>query len=110
MERRDVTPGIEAGVTEAETLQPVFASGTAAFLGVAMPTVPVGVRSYPVLTTRPTVAGPHTDSTTAAETTGAFTANELSPAAFKHLSSTGARMLRGSGAWILRSGRRFLPL
>ena len=79
MERRDVTPGIEAGVTEAETLQPVFASGTAAFLGVAMPTVPVGVRSYPVLTTRASVKGPHTDSTTAAETTGAFTANELSP-------------------------------
>ena len=78
-EVRAVTPGIDANTSVAETLQPVFASGAASFLEIPMPRVPVGARNYPVLTTRPTVGGPHSDSTSVAETTGAFEANELKP-------------------------------
>ena len=80
LEKRAVTPApSNAGRTQAEILQPVFADGAAAFLGIPMPTVPVGDRTYPVLTTRPAVGGPHSDSTSVSETTGAFDANSLSP-------------------------------
>ena len=38
---------------------------------------------FPVLTTRPTVGGPHTDSTSVDETTGAFSADVLQPSRFQ---------------------------
>ena len=44
----------------------------AAFMGVDMPTVPAGDHVFPVLTTQPTVGGPHTDSSEVDETTGSF--------------------------------------
>ena len=78
--RAAVTPG--PGTTETSernVVQPVFAMGDAAYLSVAMPTVPVGATVFPVLSTRPTVAGPFSGSDDAAETTGAFTAVELKP-------------------------------
>ena len=65
--------------TERGVIQPVFATGDAAWLSVPMPSVPVGATTFPVLTSRPTVAGPFAGSDVAAETTGAFTAVELKP-------------------------------
>ena len=64
---------------EQPVVQPVFATGDAAFLMVDMPVVEAGDESFPVLTTRPTVGGPHTDSTAVAETDGTFEAESLSP-------------------------------
>ena len=79
-EQRAVTPApANVGASEQPVVLPIFAEGDAAFLGVDMPTVPAGEAVFPVLGTRPTVGGPHTDSTEVAETTGAFTAEALSP-------------------------------
>ena len=58
----------------------LFADGDAAFLGVDQVTVPNGDAVFPVLTNRPTVGGPHSDSTEVEETTGAFTAELVKPA------------------------------
>ena len=58
---------------------PIFADGDAAFLGVDQVTVPNGDVAFPVLTNRPTVGGPHADSTEVAETTGAFSAELVKP-------------------------------
>ena len=60
-------------------IQPVFAMGDLAFLGVDMPSVPVGDAVFPVLTTRPNVRGPFTGSDVANETDGAFDAELLAP-------------------------------
>ena len=89
LETRSFTPELEtraftpapsnAGRTQAEIVQPVFAQGAAAFLGIPTPRVPVGDRVYPVLTTRASVKGPFTDDTAADETTGAFAADTLAP-------------------------------
>lgn len=80
VEARAVTPGpTNTGASEQPTVQPVFATGDAAFLGVDMPSVAAGDAVFPVLTSRPTVGGPHTDSTAVAETTGAFEAEVLKP-------------------------------
>ena len=78
-EVRDVTAGVDAAVSESPTLQPVFAGGAAQFLGIPMPVVAAGAASFPVLTTRASVGGPHVDSTSVDETTGTFAANELKP-------------------------------
>ena len=64
---------------ERPVIQPVFATGDAAWLNVGMPSVPVGATTFPVLTSAPTVHGPFSGSDEAAETTGAFTATELKP-------------------------------
>ena len=79
-EVRGVTPTPGASATEqAETVQPVFATGAGAFLGVDRPTVAMGQAVYPVLTSRPTVGGPDAGSTDVADTTGAFDASLLPP-------------------------------
>ena len=65
--------------TQTPIVQPVFATGDAAFLGVSMPTVPAGDAVFPVLSNRPTVRGPHTDSTDATESDGTWTADLLAP-------------------------------
>ena len=79
-EVRTVTPTPGASQTEqAETVQPVFATGAGAFLGIDRPTVAMGQAVYPVLTSRPSVGGPHTGSTDAPDTTGAFSADLLPP-------------------------------
>ena len=84
VEVRAVTPApSDAGRTQRPIVQPVFAGGDAAFLGIPMPTVPVGDQVFPVLTSRPTVGGPHTDSTSVDETTGAFSADVLQPSRFQ---------------------------
>ena len=79
-EQRAVTPSIANVATEeADVLQPVFSTGVGAFLGVDRPTLPMGDAVYPVLTTRPTVGGPHADSTDVPETTGGFDSDLLPP-------------------------------
>ena len=81
IEHRAVTPApADTGATQAPILPAVFPGSVAAFLGVDMPSVAVGDAVYPVLTSRATVGGPHKDSSEVAETTGAFTADVLSPA------------------------------
>ena len=81
-EVRAVTPTPGASQTEqAETIQPVFATGAGAFLGIDRPTVGMGQAVYPVLTSRPAVGGPYAGSTStdAPDTTGAFDADLLPP-------------------------------
>ena len=60
-------------------IQPVFATGDMAFLGIRMETAMAGDLAYPVLTNRPSVGGPHTDSTDVGETDGAWSAELLQP-------------------------------
>ena len=80
VEVRAVTPTPGASQTEqAETVQPVFANGAGNFLGIDRPTVPQGTAVYPVLTSRPTVGGPHVGSDDVGDTTGAFSADLLPP-------------------------------
>ena len=79
-EVRAVTPTPGASQTEqAETVQPVFATGAGAFLGIDRPSVGQGQAVYPVLTSRPAVGGPHANSSDVADTTGAFNAALLPP-------------------------------
>ena len=81
LEQRAYTPApTNTERSQAAIIQPVFHDGDAAYLSVSMPTIPAGDAVFPVLTSRPTVGGPHTDDTSVAETTGAFDAEMLSPA------------------------------
>ena len=80
VEERAITPGpTHVGASEQAVLMPIFAHGDAAFLSVDQVTVPNGDAVFPVLTNRPTVGGPHADSTEVAETTGAFSAELVKP-------------------------------
>ena len=78
-ERAVTTAPTDVGASQSPILMPVFARSASAFLGVAMPTVPVGDQVFPVLTNRPIVGGPHKDSTAVDETTGTFEAQTLDP-------------------------------
>ena len=64
---------------EADVLTPVFATGVGAFLGVDRPSVAMSDAVFPILTTRPTVGGPHADSTDVPDTTGGYSADLLAP-------------------------------
>ena len=80
VEARAVTPTpANAGAMQETPIAPVFAMGSGAFLGIDRPTVAYGSAVYPVLTTRPTVGGPHAGSTDAPDTTGGFDAALLAP-------------------------------
>ena len=68
-----------ADAVQAQVITPVFASGDGAFLGIERPTIPVGTASFPILSTPPSVKGPFTDSSDAAQTDATFVANSLSP-------------------------------
>ena len=79
-------PG-NVGSNQAEIIPAVFPMACAAFLGVDMPVVGVGEATFPVLTTSAIVGTPAEGATPAGtgigtdgETTGAFTAEALSPA------------------------------
>ena len=80
---------------QAPVVTPVFASGDGDFLGIERPTVPVGDAAYPVLSTLPSVKGPFSDSSEAAQTDATFVANSLAPerlqASFSYLRSDAAR-------------------
>ena len=79
-ELRAVTPTPGAsGATQAETVQPVFATGAGAFLSIDRPTVDMGQAVFPVLVSRASVGGPHADSSDAPDTTGNFSAALLPP-------------------------------
>ena len=81
--------------TTAPTVRPVFANGDAAFLNVRMATAGVGDQVFPVLTTRPSVGGPHKGDTSVAVTDAVFTAEALSPgrlqASFEYRRTDAAR-------------------
>ena len=87
-------PG-NTGAMEQSVVMPIFATGDAAYMGAQMPTVPSGDSVHPVLTDRPTVGGPHADSTDVPETAGTFAAEMLAPqriqAAFKFRRTDRAR-------------------
>ena len=79
IEKRAITPApANVGQMQSEIVPAVFPMGAAAFLGVDMPTVPVGHAVYPVLTNN-TPASDHDESGNVVETTGAFTAEILQP-------------------------------
>ena len=81
--------------SQSPVITPVFATGDGAFLGIERPTVPVADGSFPVLSTLPSVKGPFTDSTEAAQTDATFVANSLAPerlqASFSYTRTDAAR-------------------
>ena len=88
-------PASIGDASQAPVITPVFASGDGAFLGIERPVVPTGDGSFPVLSTLPSVKGPFTDSTEAAQTDATFVANNLSPerlqASFSYTRTDAAR-------------------
>ena len=96
VEDRAVTPSVtNVGTVEQPVEMPVFAAGVGAFLSIDRPTVAMGDAVFPVLTTRPTVGGPHSDSTNVGETEGGFDADLIGPervqASFIHRRTDAAR-------------------
>ena len=80
VETRAVTTGPPSVETQEQpTIMPIFAAGVGAFIGADRPTVDAGLVAYPVLDQRPTVGGPHTDSTAVDETDGSFSSDLLTP-------------------------------
>ena len=80
LETRAVTPApSNVGQNQSEIIPGVFPQSAAAFIGVDMPTVAVGEAVYPVLSTSASVKTP-AENANADETTGAFSADVLSPA------------------------------
>ena len=73
------TAPTNVGASQAEIVQPIFASGAGAFLGIDRPTVAQGDAVFPVLATRPDVGGPHSDSSDVPETDSTFDADLLAP-------------------------------
>lgn len=57
----------------------VFATGDTSYLMIPQETVPAGDAVFPIIATRPTVGGPHNDSTDVAETQATFTSDLLQP-------------------------------
>ena len=79
MEDRAVTPApADVGTNQSEIIPAVFPMSCASFLGIDTPTVGVGEAVYPVLSTSADVGTP-AENAAQAETTGAFTADVLSP-------------------------------
>ena len=78
-EQRAVTPGAaNVGQSQQEIIGYVFPDSVAAFLGVDVPTVPVGDAVFPVLTSALAVHTP-AENAAAAETDGTFAAEVLTP-------------------------------
>lgn len=95
-EHRAVTPSpTNVGTVEDPVILPVFAAGVGAFLSIDRPQVPMGDAVFPIMTSRPTVGGPHADSTDVAETTGEYDAELIAPdrvqASFIHRRRDAAR-------------------
>ena len=79
LETRAVTPApANVGQNQAEVIPYVFPMSCAAFLGVDMPTVPVGEAVYPVLVT-PASVETLAENAAGTETTGSFSAEVLTP-------------------------------
>ena len=80
LETRAVTPAPgNVGEIQQSIVPYVFPQSAASFLGVSMPTVPVGQAVYPVLTKELDVRTP-AENADADETTGTFSADVLTPA------------------------------
>ena len=78
-EERAVTPGAtNVGQNQQAVIPYVFPMSAAAFLGISMPSVPVGEAVFPVLTGTLDVHTP-AENAAAAETTGAFSSMVLTP-------------------------------
>ena len=78
-EHRAVTPApSNVQANQQEIIPGVFPMSCAAWLGIDMPTVPVGDATFPVLTTNATAHAP-AEGADANETTGSFSAEALSP-------------------------------
>ena len=78
-ETRAVTPApSDVGSEQRPIIAQIFPDSVVSFLGVDMPTVPVGESTYTVLTTGANVGTPAKNAAQG-ETTGAFTASVLSP-------------------------------
>ena len=104
-------PASIGDASQAEVITPVFASGDGAFLQIERPTVPVGDGSFPILSTMPSVKGPFTDSTEAAQTDAEFVATNLSPerlqASFAYRQDRRGHDFRDlmlRSAWLLTAG------
>ena len=79
MEQRAVTPAPgDVGQSQSQIVGFVFPQSVAAFLGIPSSIVPVGDATFPVLTSDP-AAGVPAENAAQAETTGAFTADVLTP-------------------------------
>ena len=79
MEKRAVTPAPAAvGQNQSQITGYVFPQSVAAFLGIPSDMVPVGDATFPVLTSDP-AAGTPGENNAQTETTGAFTADVLTP-------------------------------
>ena len=79
METRAVTPApTDTGQTQTEITGFVFPQSVAAFLSIPSPIVPVGDATFPVLTSDP-AAGVPAENASQSETTGAFSADVLTP-------------------------------
>ena len=79
MEERAVTPApTDVGQTQTAITGYVFPQSVAAFMAIPSPIVPVGDATFPVLTSDP-AAGTPAENAEQAETTGAFSADELTP-------------------------------
>ena len=88
-------PGSIGDAVQAEVVTPIFATGDGAFLSIERPIVPVGVAAFPVLSTSPSIKGPFTDSSDAAQTDATYQAHSLVPerlqASFAYRQSDAAR-------------------
>ena len=88
-------PASVGDAVQAEVVTPIFASGDGAFLGIERPTVPIGTAAFPILGTSPSIKGPFSDSSDAAQTDATFTSNALAPerlqASFAYRQSDAAR-------------------
>ena len=79
MEHRAVTPApTDVGQNQDSIEGYVFPNSVAAYIGVPSPVVPVGDATFPVLTSDP-AAGTPAENAAQSETTGAFTADVLTP-------------------------------
>ena len=79
MEKRAVTPAPgDVGQNQDQITGYVFPQSAAAFLGIPSPVVGVGDATFPVLTSDP-AAGTPAENAAQAETTGAFSADVLTP-------------------------------
>ena len=76
--RAAVVVPTDVAAMQHESLDYVFPTSVGAFLGIDMPTVPVGDSVYPVMTTPPMVAAP-AEGVTVAETDGIITSEILQP-------------------------------
>ena len=79
MEERAVTSApSDTGRTQTEITGFIFPQSVAAFMGIQSPIVPVGDTAFPVLTSDP-AAGVPAENAEQSETTGAFSADVLTP-------------------------------